>query len=92
MAGLNPNMTTRSMFGDQPLSSRRSQPSYGFGSSTREHSARLFVSNAHSATVGGKASPGPATYSQRASVGHQIDGRKVSAPSHGRDNMNSEGM
>ena len=81
MAGLNPNMSTRSMFGTQPLSARRSQPSYGFGSATREHTAKLFVSNAHSATVGGKAGPGPATYHQRASVGNQIDGRKASAPS-----------
>ena len=81
---LNPNMTTRSMFGSQPLSARRSAASYGFGSSTREHHAKLFVSQAHSATAGyGLGSPGPATYGQRGSIGRQEDGRRASAPSYG---------
>ena len=81
---LNPNMTTRSMFGAQPLSARRSAASYGFGSSTREHHAKLFVSQAHSATAGyGLGSPGPATYGPRGSIGRQEDGRKASAPSYG---------
>ena len=81
---LNPNMTTRSMFGSQPLSARRSAASYGFGSSTRDHQAKLFISQAHSATAGyGLGSPGPATYGLRASVGRQEDARKASAPSYG---------
>ena len=81
---LNPNMTSRSMFGSQPLSARRSAASYGFGSSTREHQAKLFISQAHSATAGyGLGSPGPATYGLRASVGRQEDARKASAPSYG---------
>lgn len=73
-------MTLRSTFGTQPLSARRSSASYGFGSATREHTAKLFVSNAHSATAGGRAGPGPASYSARTSIGSQIDGRKSSAP------------
>ena len=73
-------MTTRPMFGSQPLSARRSAASYGFGSGTREHQAKLFVSNAHAATTGGGASPGPASYMLRASVGNQADGRKATAP------------
>ena len=81
---LNPNMSTRSMFGSQALSARRSAASYGFGSSTREHQAKLFVSQAHSATAGyGLGSPGPATYGLRSSVGRQEDARKASAPSYG---------
>jgi len=79
MTGLNQNMSTRSMFGSQPLSARRSAASYGFGSGTREHQAKLFISNAHAASTSGD-SPGPASYALGASVGNQADGRKASAP------------
>ena len=79
---LNQNMTTRSMFGSQPLSARRSAASYGFGSSTREHQAKLFISQAHSATTASSCSPGPATFGLPASVGRQYDARKASAPAY----------
>jgi len=75
------SMGTRSMFGDQSLSKRSSAPQYGFGSSTREHQSRVFVSPEHAKlAVGGNRSPGPAVYQLRNSVGAQIDGRKNSAP------------
>eukprot|EP00908_Phaeocystis_cordata_P001930 Transcript_1207.p1 GENE.Transcript_1207~~Transcript_1207.p1 ORF type:complete len:308 (+),score=74.89 Transcript_1207:200-1123(+) len=79
MAGMNPHMRTRSMFGPQPVSARRSSPSYGFGSGTREGQAKLFVSNAHAAGSSGF-SPGPASIGARDSLGKQSDGRRVSAP------------
>ena len=67
------------MFGPQPVSARRSSPSYGFGSGTREGQAKLFVSNAHAAGSSGF-SPGPASIGARDSLGKQSDGRRVSAP------------
>lgn len=70
------------MFGSQPLSARRSSASYGFGSSTREGQAKLFISQAHSATAGASCSPGPASYGLRPSVGRQEDARKATAPSY----------
>jgi len=73
-------MSTRSMFGDQSLSKRQSAPQYGFGSSTREHQARVYTSPEHAKLSAPRVSPGPAVYSLRNAVGSQIDGRKNSAP------------
>ena len=72
--------STRSMFGDQTLSRRTSAPQYGFGSSTRDHQAKVFTSQEHAKLSAPRDSPGPAVYSLRASVGAQVDGRKSSSP------------
>lgn len=74
------NMTTRSMFGDQAPSKRRSAPSFGFGSSTRNQAAKVFISPEHAKLSSMAYSPGPSAYSLRASVGTQADGRKASSP------------
>ena len=71
---------SRSMFGNQATSRRRSAPSFGFGSSTRIRRAR---SSSHArarklATSG--FSPGLSAYTLRAAVGTQNDGRKRSSP------------
>lgn len=71
---------TRSTFGTQTSSKRGSAPSYGFGSGTRAHREKTFVSQEHSALEAGKESPGPAVYKHRAAVGEQIDGKMASAP------------
>jgi len=73
-------MSTRSMFGDQSLSKRSSAPQYGFGSSTRDHQAKVFTSPEHAKLSAPRVSPGPAVYSLRSAVGGQVDGRKNSAP------------
>jgi len=80
VAPANPTMSTRSMFGEQPLSKRQSAPQYGFGSSTRDHQARVYTSAEHSKLAGPRVSPGPAVYQLRNSVGQQVDARKQSSP------------
>lgn len=75
-------MTTRSTFGDQPSSMKKSYPSYGFGTSSREQAGKVFVSQEHTAlATAGTQSPGPAVYLLPASVGgKQPDGRKADPP------------
>lgn len=75
-------MTTRSTLGDQPMSTKKSAPCYGFGSSTREQAGKVFVSQEHTAlATAGTQSPGPATYLLPPSVGgKQPDGRKADPP------------
>tara|TARA_B110000046_G_C12915986_1_gene364970 strand:- start:249 stop:1019 length:771 start_codon:yes stop_codon:yes gene_type:complete len=72
---------TRSTLGPQVI--KASAPSYGFGSGTREVAAKVFVSQEHSALTGNPCSPGPATFSQPASIGPQVNGVKQSAPRFG---------
>ena len=49
--------------GPQLLSAFPSSPLPGFGTSTRDHAAKLFMSPAHEKTKSyGKGSPGPAVY------------------------------
>ena len=50
---------TRSTFGSQQQSKRQSAPQWGFGSSTREHQEKVFLSQDHSALNTGARSPGP---------------------------------
>ena len=79
-------MTTRTTFGDQPLGSRKSQPSFSFGKSTREQAGKVFVSQEHTAlATAGTHSPGPAApYILPPSVGgKQPDGRRADPPSYG---------
>ena len=73
---------TRSTFGAQPLSRRRTSPQYGFGSSSREDQEKVFITQEHAElNTGGPArSPGPATYLMRAAVGPQVNGQLKSAP------------
>ena len=74
------HLQTRTMFGPQTLSHRHSGPSFGFGVSTREVRAKVFISQAHNSTEAGKASPGPAGYGLGSMCGKQVDGRKKSMP------------
>lgn len=87
---------TRTTLGPQASSQRRSPPIYGFGTSTREHRERVFISQEHAAlsTGGGfERSPGPAKYTQLAAIGPQVDGARESAPlwSFGTDPRFREG-
>lgn len=80
MATLNPHMHTKSLFGTQATSKRRSAPSFGFGSSTRAQAAKVFLSQEHAKLSSPNNNPGPSAYTLRAAVGTQCDGRKSSAP------------
>jgi len=71
---------TRSMFGSQVSSKRPSSASYGFGTGTREHSSKIFVSPDHARLEPNKTSPSPSAYTLPRSVGTQPDGRKPSFP------------
>jgi hypothetical protein len=65
---------------------RRSAPSFGFGSATREQAGKLFVSQEHtSKALSRQISPGPARYTMLPSIGgpklgKQPDGRKPDPP------------
>mmetsp|Transcript_11627 Transcript_11627/g.24953 ORF Transcript_11627/g.24953 Transcript_11627/m.24953 type:complete len:305 (-) Transcript_11627:744-1658(-) len=72
--------STRSMFGSQVNSKRSSAPSYGFGSSNRQHASKMFISQEHAALSSTGAPPGPSAYSLKNSIGAQPDARKASAP------------
>ena len=74
--------TTLSTFGDQPLSVKKSAPSFGFGKSSRDVAQKVFVSQDHTLkSHQGRGSPGPAVYQLPASVGgKQPDGRKADPP------------
>ena len=74
------HLKMRTMFGPQTLSHRQSGPSFGFGASTRDVRAKIFISQAHNATESGSASPGPAVYGLGSMCGKQVDGRKKSQP------------
>lgn len=71
---------TKSTFGDQSVSRRRSAPSYGFGSGTRNGQEKVFVSQEHARLVpGNSVAPGP-QYNLKNSVGTQVDSGNKSAP------------
>jgi len=73
-------MSTRSMFGDQPNSLKGSAPAYGFGTSTRQHASKIFVSNEHARLASTGAPPAPNAYSLNGAVASQHDSRKTSMP------------
>ena len=77
--------TTRTGFGAQPMSTRKSAPSYGFGAASRSTAQKVFVSQEHTAlATAGMHSPGPAVYLLPPSVGgKQPDGRRADPPSWG---------
>jgi len=77
-----PAFGTRSTFGAQPLSRRKTSPQFGFGSSTREDQEKVFISQDHAELNAGGVprSPGPATYVMRAAVGPQVNGQLKSSP------------
>ena len=74
----------RGTLGAQRSSLFVSEPAFGFGSSTRDHSSRVFVSSLHSKASGsGARSPGPSAYGAASSMGAQASTRGRSAPGWG---------
>lgn len=71
---------TKSTFGDQTASRRRSAPSYGFGSGTRATQEKIFVSQEHAKlSQGNTVTPGP-QYNLKSAVGTQVSSATKSAP------------
>ena len=70
-----------STLGNQWVSSRQSAPSYGFGTSTREHAAKVFISPKHAQLSTMPLSPGPAKYGSKSVLGPQLI--LTSQPSYG---------
>ncbi|KAJ1622611.1 hypothetical protein T492DRAFT_846193 [Pavlovales sp. CCMP2436] len=66
--------------GQQPLGKWKSSPSFGFGSGTRDQREKVFISMAHTKSIFGRASPGPAMYGLPSATGNQILSTKGSQP------------
>ena len=71
------SMNTKSMFGAQAPSHRRSAPAHGFGGSTRNHAAKLFMGSQLSSNI--SCTPGPC-YEIDGACGNQADSGKTSPP------------
>lgn len=75
-----------STLGSQHSSRLTTQPAFGFGSSNREHTAKIFLSDLHAKSGGASSwgvSPGPGVYNAASSVGRQATSRGRSAPTWG---------
>ena len=78
MPGATATLTGKSMFGAQELSSRRTAPSHGFGSSTRNHASKVFMGPEHAKTSSLSCTPGPC-YETAVACGSQADSGKLSS-------------
>jgi len=70
---------TRSMFGGQSSSKRRTAPAFGFGSGTRDQQSKVFVSQEHAKLSSNRDSPGP-NYQLTPAVGTQAASGNKTAP------------
>ncbi|CAG9463912.1 unnamed protein product [Pedinophyceae sp. YPF-701] len=68
----------RSGFGSQPLSTKSSNPSFGFGSSVRESSLKQYISGDHAKVMPGNNSQGP-IYKTTSAMGPQAESRYQSS-------------
>lgn len=71
----------KSMFGSQILSARETAPAFGFGSSGRDSTSKLFITKQQTATYVGKVGPGP-IYDLPSSVGYQSLSKNGTAPAY----------
>lgn len=69
--------------GKQPLSNKKTLPTYSFGLSTRDASKKTFISKEHEKQAFGMFSPGPGTAKPYTSSGAQQLSTKTSSPSAG---------
>ena len=63
--------TTINSVGVQVASTKPSTPRFGFGSSNRDHMAKVYISQDHEKTSGGRDAPGPGAYALTPSTGHK---------------------
>jgi len=68
--------------GKQVVSTKPSKARVSFGSSTRDHRARVYMNREAEASTGGKDSPGPMTAKPINAYGTQVLGTKKSNPSY----------
>ena len=74
---------------DSTLGANRSskittEPAFGFGSSNRDHTAKIFLSDLHAKSgAAPRYSPGPSVYTLNSSIGRQSTSRGRSAPTWG---------
>jgi|AntAceMinimDraft_5_1070358.scaffolds.fasta_scaffold04121_3 hypothetical protein len=71
----------KSMFGSQILSARETAPAFGFGSSGRDATSKLFLTKEQTATYVGTVGPGP-IYDVPSSIGAQSSSKKNTAPAY----------
>eukprot|EP00873_Tetraselmis_striata_P027674 jgi/Tetstr1/447938/TSEL_035244.t1 len=74
---------TRSQFGPQTESFKRTPPSIGFGTGPKFKSDKQFISNKHSEALPPTWSPGPGTYKARSSIGNQPESFRSNPRHHG---------
>lgn len=65
--------------GVQVSSAKHTQPLYGFGTATRDHVAKVFISQEHNQTTSGQESPGP-VYTTDIAIGRQQLSQKGNGP------------
>jgi len=78
--------STDTSLGAQHSSKVETVAAFGFGTSNREHAARIFVSDMHAKSAAATAyasSPGPGVYTLNSSIGTQATSRGKSAPKWG---------
>lgn len=83
MSALSTAGGSKSTLGRQAYSTRKSSPSYGFGTSDRAGVAKVFVSNEHAQKAAIPRTPGPGAYKMEGSTGRQLLSPRPSTPSYG---------
>lgn len=78
-----PPVGTHSTCGIQVRSTYKTNPSFGFGKSTREVAQKRFISDEHCSKVAPPNVPGPGTYKHRISTGKQPSTFQKSSPRYG---------
>uniref|UniRef100_A0A7S3D5X6 Flagellar associated protein n=1 Tax=Palpitomonas bilix TaxID=652834 RepID=A0A7S3D5X6_9EUKA len=91
-------MTSKSMFGKQPVSQRNSAPQFSFGSSSRNQASNMYTGKKYVKAKYGVDSPGPQVYNSHSSIGSQVSSKNATNPRwnfgserrfYGRDNNES---
>jgi hypothetical protein len=62
----------RPAVGPQVNGRLKSAPLYGFGTSNREHQAKVFISHEHGKVTGGRDAPGPGQYTVKSLTGNPV--------------------
>ena len=80
---ITPAIGTRSTMGNQVRSTFKSNPSFGFGTATREMAQRRFISDEHkSKELGTGPTPGPGRYKTFVTTGIQPESKTKTEPNY----------
>ena len=80
---ITPTIGTRSTCGVQVRSTYVSNPSFGFGTASRETAQKRFISDEHKSKEQPTWTPGPGSYQHRVTTGKQSSSFQKSAPKYG---------